>query len=502
MDNRRIRPHELDRLIMDGFFLDRILVDRVKLDRVILDWILVDRLELDGFFLDRILVDRVKLDRVVLDEPVLVRIRLGSMTAVSGANIEERHSVPLLRRIWGKAGLSPVSRVVGVLSLGAFGLWAVVLMSFGPVHAPLNLPWPLLALLFFASERFVVDLDVRQQTHSFSLSEIALLLALIFATPSDLLIGQALGAGLALSLRQGQRPIKLLFNLANFAFCAAVALVVFRRHPGRQRSAGIVRLARSVRGGLRVGSGRSGLGGQGHLADAARAAEHRLASSASAPSTPSWRPASRSSRPPSCGMRPLASWLLVVLGAMVYLMLRWNGRELRRHRSLTQLHESTRQIQSSFTLDDVATALLSTAREMFDAEIAELLLFEPEGGQGRELRFDDDGPGTTGQLARHELRLDPRAGVWARVAAESRGVLVRDAKATRAGEGPIGRLRRPRCLSLKRATTTPPTECSPTIANAASGPQWSRRCAWRTAWSARCSSAIGAARRAPGRRPI
>jgi diguanylate cyclase (GGDEF)-like protein len=361
------------------------------------------------------------------------------MTAVSGANIEERHSVPLLRRIWGKAGLSPVSRVVGLLSLGAFGLWAVVLMSFGPVQAPLNLPWPLLALLFFASERFVVDLDVRQQTHSFSLSEIALLLALIFATPSDLLIGQALGAGLALSLRQGQRPIKLLFNLANFAFCAAVALVVFRvilgaNDPlglfgwlgafaavfvsdlvGAASVAGVIWLTQRER--PNVGS----LFGVGTIYTLVAPSVALLAA------TILW-------------YAPLASWLLVVLGAMVYLMLRWNGRELRRHRSLTQLHESTRQIQSSFTLDDVATALLSTAREMFDGEIAELLLFEPEGGQGRELRFDDDGPGTTGQLAWHELRLDPRAGVWARVAAESRGVLVRDAKATRAGEGPIGRM--------------------------------------------------------------
>src|ERR1051326_4170036 len=88
------------------------------------------------------------------------------MSVATNGGLEERHSVPLLRRISGLAQLSPVARYVGLLWLSAALLWTVVLLLFQPVHAPINLPWPLLALLFFASERFVVDLEVRQQTRS------------------------------------------------------------------------------------------------------------------------------------------------------------------------------------------------------------------------------------------------------------------------------------------------------------------------------------------------
>ena len=302
----------------------------------------------------------------------------------------------------------------------------------------MHLPWPLLAVLFFAAERFVVDLEVRQQTHSFSLSEIALLLALIFAAPSDLLIGQAIGGGLALSLRPGQRPIKFLFNLANFALCSAVALIVFRLILGANDPLGLygwvgafaatfvsdtvgaasvaMVIWLSQRERPNIGS----LFGVGTIYTVVAPSVALLAA------TVLW-------------YQPASSWLLVVLGMMVWVMLRWNGRELRRVRSVSQLHESTRQIQSSFTLDDVARALLATARDMFDAELAELLLFSSDGSAAREVRLSG-GAKSDVTLDWHEPKLDPREGVWARVAAESRGVLIRDAKAARAGEGPIGRL--------------------------------------------------------------
>jgi diguanylate cyclase (GGDEF)-like protein len=360
------------------------------------------------------------------------------MRATTQRQAEERHTAPLLRRIYGRADFSPAARFVGLLWLAGFALWAWILWAVAPLPAPMHLPWPVLAILFFAAERFVVDLEVRQQTHSFSLSEIALLMALIFAAPADLLIGQAIGAGLALTLRPGQRPIKFLFNVANFALCSAVALIVFRLIVGTSDPLGLLGWAGafaatfvsdtvaaagvamviwlSQRERPNIGS----LFGVGTIYTVVAPSVALLAA------TVLW-------------YQPAASWLLVVLGVMVYVMLRWNGRELRRHRSVSQLHESTRRIQSSFTLDDVARALLTTAREMFDAEIAELLLFATDGGTAREVRLT----GATeadAALDWTEAKLDPREGVWARVAAESRGVLVRDAKTARAGEGPIGRL--------------------------------------------------------------
>ncbi|HUP83344.1 MAG TPA: EAL domain-containing protein [Candidatus Limnocylindria bacterium] len=360
------------------------------------------------------------------------------MTATTQPQAEERHTAPLLRRIYGKAAFSPVARFVGLLWLAGFGMWAATLLTIGPLPAPIHLPWPVLAVLFFAAERFVVDLEVRQQTHSFSLSEIALLLALIFAAPSDLLIGQTLGAGLALSLRPGQRPIKFLFNVANFAVCSAVALIVFRLIVGANDPLGLIGWA-----GAFAATFASDTVGAASVAMVIWLSQRERPNLSSlfgvgtiytvvAPSiallsaTVLW-------------YQPIASWLLVVLGLMAYVMLRWNGREIRRHRSVSQLHESTRRIQSSFTLDDVARALLTTARDMFDAELAELLLFAADGTTARQVRLAGSAKAEAA-LDWNEARLDPREGVWARVAAESRGVLVRDAKAARAGEGPIGKL--------------------------------------------------------------
>ena len=294
----------------------------------------------------------------------------------------------------------------------------------------------MLAVLFFVAERFVVDLEVREQTHSFSLSEIALILGLVFAAPVDLLIGQAVGATLALALRPGQRPIKLLFNTANFAVSTAVALVIFR---------------------LIVGSS-DPIGPTGWVAAFAAAFSADLFAAANV-ALVIWL--SRYERPnftslfgfgtiytlvaPSIALlaatvlwhAPEASWLLVVLAVMTFVVLRFHSRELRRHRSLSRLHESTSRIQESFSLDEVARALLATAQEMFEGKTAELLLFPQSTDTARLLRVSDDEP-----PAWSELRLDPHEGVWARVSAEGRGLIIRDsATASVRGGGVVEWLR-------------------------------------------------------------
>jgi diguanylate cyclase (GGDEF)-like protein len=328
-----------------------------------------------------------------------------------------------------------ISAFVALLWLVAAALWTGILSNVQPLPAPINLPLPVLMLLFFAAERFVLDVEVREQTHSFSLSEIALLLALVFATPADLLVGQTVGAGIALALRPGQSFTKLLFNLANFAVASAVALVVFRLMVGAgspleiggwvgafaavfmsdtiaAASVGVVIwLSQHIRPNL------SSLFGVGTIYTLVAPSVALLAA------TVLW-------------YAPTASWLLVVLGLMVWVMLRWNAREVRRHRSVSQLQETTRRIQSSLTLDDVAQELLSTARDMFDAGTAELMLFNAEGTTARRARMaDSTTDGTVADDATLEWNdeaLDPREGVWARVAAEGRAVQIRDRQSRRA----------------------------------------------------------------------
>src|SRR5439155_25968292 len=83
--------------------------------------------------------------------------------------------------------------------------------------------------VFAVVEVFVVQVEVREGTVSFSLSEIPLVLGLFFATPTSLVLGQVLGAATALALHRRQKAIKLAFNVSLLALEACLALVLF--HP-------------------------------------------------------------------------------------------------------------------------------------------------------------------------------------------------------------------------------------------------------------------------------
>src|SRR5688572_21353897 len=105
---------------------------------------------------------------------------------------KERQRQPLLHRVR-RLLTSPSAQIaayVVALSVSAAAVWGFAASSFPQLDAPIGIGWPILAILFFGAERFVVDIDVREQTHSFSLSEIAVILAIIFASPVDLLLGQ------------------------------------------------------------------------------------------------------------------------------------------------------------------------------------------------------------------------------------------------------------------------------------------------------------------------
>ncbi len=83
-----------------------------------------------------------------------------------------------------------------------------------------------MAAAFFAAELKVVDVHFRREKHSFSLSEFPAVIGFFLLTPSDYFLAMLLGTGAAL-LVHGQAPLKLVFNLSNFAFTAAAALSVF-----------------------------------------------------------------------------------------------------------------------------------------------------------------------------------------------------------------------------------------------------------------------------------
>jgi diguanylate cyclase (GGDEF)-like protein len=114
---------------------------------------------------------------------------------------------------------------VALAGLGLLAWWqAPTLPELGSV-----LSWPLLAVLFAASERFAVHLPVGRETHSTSFSEVPLVLGLFFASADDLIIGRLVGAcALLLVAHRGRgNIIKIAFNLAQFLLQTTVAIFVF-----------------------------------------------------------------------------------------------------------------------------------------------------------------------------------------------------------------------------------------------------------------------------------
>ena len=139
---------------------------------------------------------------------------------------EARPAVPALRARFPSAG----ARVVLLsLALGAVAVVLTVAAGRPPALAGLPVaPWWLFAGLFAVTEACVVQLRLRREAFSLSLSEAPLVIGLFLADPAGLLAGRVIGSALIFLGYRRQRPIKAGFNTSLVAAGTAVALSVFR----------------------------------------------------------------------------------------------------------------------------------------------------------------------------------------------------------------------------------------------------------------------------------
>jgi diguanylate cyclase (GGDEF)-like protein len=120
------------------------------------------------------------------------------------------------QRIWVLVGtLIALDVVVAALLLGTDGL-----------QGSRPTAW-LLIPCFAAAEVFVFHLQYRRNAYSFALSEVALVIGLVFASPLQLTASQVVGVAAALALHRRQSLHKLLFNLSQFALMTMVAATLF-----------------------------------------------------------------------------------------------------------------------------------------------------------------------------------------------------------------------------------------------------------------------------------
>lgn len=85
-------------------------------------------------------------------------------------------------------------------------------------------PWVVFAGLFCVAEARRIHVHFRRNAHSFSLSEIPLVLGLFFASPGMLISSRLVGALVALGLIRRHPPAKVVFCLAMYAVEAEVAM--------------------------------------------------------------------------------------------------------------------------------------------------------------------------------------------------------------------------------------------------------------------------------------
>ncbi len=276
-------------------------------------------------------------------------------------------------------GISPVWWLDLVIAAIACALFVIVVQDLPALISP-HLPWWGLALGFLAAESCVVHLQFRRSAHSFSLGDLPLVFGLLFATGGDVVLGALLGSAATLVIERRLAPVKLFFNLAQFALAASLAtLVVHTVAPtgavlepgtwaavllGTMASAVITVMLIGLAISLSEGTLRLNTIGQMFAMDFVVTATNTSLGLAGAIVV---------------STEPRAIPLLVVPALVVYLAYRAYLMERQRHERLEFLYEATRTLSRSPEMVLALEGLLERSLESFRAEMAEIVLFGSEG---------------------------------------------------------------------------------------------------------------------------
>ncbi len=279
--------------------------------------------------------------------------------------------------------LPPRARVwllTGALAVVAAVLVATVVRQLPAVDAPVGLPWLVLVLAFGLTEVVVVHVQLDREAHAFSLSDFVLVLGLYLAEPMDLVLAQTVGAGMALLLHRRQAPMKLAFNVAQYAVGTSLATIVFTSIVSRADAAGPQGWAAAVAAvvvvtltaDVAIFSAISLLSGR---------VQFRQLSEMLAVSLPF---SVGTAAVALVGVRtlwydPAALLLLAVPTLLILVSYRAFHRARRHHQNLQFVHDATVLLHTG-DLEPALAHFLTSSRETFRAGVAELILSGPAAG--------------------------------------------------------------------------------------------------------------------------
>jgi diguanylate cyclase (GGDEF)-like protein len=233
--------------------------------------------------------------------------------------------------------------------------------------------------LFYLAEITVVHIRFRRDAHSFSMSELPLVLALFFLPAGVLIACQLVGSALALGVNRRQRPVKLAFNLTQLSLQTSVTvgafwLVAGDAGPLQPRAWGAIALG--VTGSLLVSNALIGaairLSG-GSLSRSDRMTMYTLSGGAGLMNGALGLVAAA-----VVWAGPTGAVIAALPPVILFFAYRaYLSQRLERDR-LQALYEASGELHRLPRIEDALQAAVERARMMFDAETATILL-HPDG---------------------------------------------------------------------------------------------------------------------------
>jgi diguanylate cyclase (GGDEF)-like protein len=308
------------------------------------------------------------------------------------------------------------------LALTAIALAFTAVAGLDEPWAPRRLPWPLLAVGFALSAVMVMRFEFRGEAEALTLSEVPLLLGLVFTEPGKLLLAAVVGSAVGVVLYRRQAPTKAAFNVSVQALEAVVAMVCFHAVLGN---------AQGVENAQAVSA-------RGWLAAlvAALVADFVSTSCVTAAIALSAGWPSRSSLVPVFAASGVVGVINLTLGfvavcatwASFWGLAMFVGISVvfgvgyraftslrRRHADLEHLYGFSRALNGLIEIDEVVAAVLSEAKSLLRCEVAEVALYVPGGLVRYSLDRDD---------RLKQIRLSDANPLLALVDTASRAVLV------------------------------------------------------------------------------
>jgi diguanylate cyclase (GGDEF)-like protein len=287
--------------------------------------------------------------------------------------------------------IAGLTAVLAAVSLAVQAAW---LAGIPPVTGRQMVTMAAVAVLFVLVERFVVLLPVRRGSHTLSLSEIPLVLALVLLPPALVAAARLAGGLVGLAVFRRQRGGKLAFNLALYLTQVTVAGLVLRLVAGSADP-----LSPTGWAGMFAATFAADL--VSTVAISAVIAMHD--------DSQEWR------RLLSADVRGLMQlpfvvvttalglvtaivareqWpaliLLAILGLIVYQVFQRYAQQTQGHAQVEALYQFTRTLSGSADPDEVARVVLGQVRDLVRAESAELLVGEGAGAVSMRLSGPDD----------------------------------------------------------------------------------------------------------------